>query len=66
MVLHLAEELEVPLRDRNHLLLASATRRPLRNASSTHRRWGPVRDAIDQVLRGHEPYGCPGVASFRS
>src|SRR3954467_14374629 len=54
MVLHLAEQLEVPLRERNRMLLAagyapSYSERPLAEL-------GPIRDALDQVLRGHEPY----------
>jgi transcriptional regulator with XRE-family HTH domain len=56
MVLHLAEQLEVPLRDRNHLLLAAGyaprySERDLDDPEMT-----PVREAIDLVLRGHEPY----------
>jgi transcriptional regulator with XRE-family HTH domain len=56
MVLHLAEQLEVPLRDRNQLLLAAGyapeySERPL-DAPEME----PVRDALDLVLQGHEPY----------
>jgi transcriptional regulator with XRE-family HTH domain len=54
MVLHLAEQLEVPLRERNRMLLAAGyapvfSQRPLEEL-------GPVRDALDQLLRSHEPY----------
>jgi transcriptional regulator with XRE-family HTH domain len=56
LLLHLAEHLEVPLRERNHLLLAAGfapvhTETPLDAAPM-----GPVRDALDQILAGHEPY----------
>lgn len=56
MVLHLAEELEVPLRDRNHLLLAAGYAPAFAQRDLEAPELGPVRDAIDQVLRGHEPY----------
>ena len=56
LLLHLAEHLEVPLRERNHLLLAAGyaplhTETPLDAAPME-----PVRRALDQILRGHEPY----------
>ena len=56
MVLQLAEQLEVPLRDRNQLLLAAGYaplygERPLDDPDMT-----PVREALELVLRGHEPY----------
>ncbi|HJR26885.1 MAG TPA: helix-turn-helix transcriptional regulator [Acidimicrobiales bacterium] len=56
LLLHLAEHLEVPLRERNSLLLAAGyapafPERPLEDEAMD-----PVRDALDQVLAGHEPY----------
>jgi transcriptional regulator with XRE-family HTH domain len=56
MVLHLSEQLEVPLRDRNHLLLAAGyspayVERPLDAPEMA-----PVREALDRILEGHEPY----------
>src|SRR5215831_8709503 len=59
MVLHLAEELDVPLRDRNTLLLAAGYAPAFAQRELDAPELGPVREAIDQVLRGHEPY--PGV-----
>jgi transcriptional regulator with XRE-family HTH domain len=56
MVLHLAEELEVPLRDRNTLLLAAGFAPRFVQSPLDAPELGPVRDAIDQVLQGHEPY----------
>jgi transcriptional regulator with XRE-family HTH domain len=56
MVLHLSDQLEVPLRDRNQLLLAAGfspayVERPLDAPEMT-----PVREALDRILKGHEPY----------
>jgi transcriptional regulator with XRE-family HTH domain len=56
MVLQLAEQLEVPLRDRNKLLLAAGYAPAYAERELADPELGPVRDAIDQVLRGHEPY----------
>ena len=56
MVLHIAQELDVPLRDRNHLLLAAGYAPVFRQRELEAPEMGPVRDAIDQVLQGHEPY----------
>ena len=56
MVLRLSEELEVPLRERNRLLLAAGfapayDERPLEAPEME-----PVRRAVAQVLTGHEPF----------
>ncbi len=56
MVLHLADRLEVPLRERNGLLLAAGyaplyAERPLESEEMA-----PVRHALDRFLRSHEPY----------
>lgn len=56
MVLRLADELEVPLRERNALLLAAGyapvyAERPLDSPEM-----GTVRQALDRFLRAHEPY----------
>ena len=56
MVLTLAEELEVPLRDRNHLLLAAGYAPRYGERSLDDPEMAPVRKALDLVLRGHEPY----------
>src|SRR4249920_182669 len=56
MVLHLAERLEIPLRDRNHLLLAAGYAPAFAQRELDAPEMGPVREAIEQVLRGHEPY----------
>ena len=63
MVLHLAERLEVPLRTRNRILLAAGyapgfTERPLDDPSL-----GQAMAAVEQVLKGHEPF--PAIAVDR-
>ncbi len=56
MVKHIAEVLDVPLRERNALLLAAgfAPAYPQRDLDDPE--MGPVRDALEHVLRAHEPY----------
>jgi transcriptional regulator with XRE-family HTH domain len=56
MVLHLAEQLDVPLRDRNDLLLAAGYAPAFTQRDLDAPEMGPVREAIEQVLRAHEPY----------
>jgi transcriptional regulator with XRE-family HTH domain len=61
MVLHLAEQLDVPLRDRNILLHAAGyapvfPERPLDDPALL-----VARRAIDQVLAGHAPYPALAV-----
>jgi transcriptional regulator with XRE-family HTH domain len=63
MVLHLAERLDVPLRERNVLLLSAGyapvfAQRPLDDPALRQ-----ARHAIDLVLKGHEPY--PAIALDR-
>jgi len=56
MVLHLAEELDVPLRERNALLVAAGFAPVYRERRIDAPEMGPVRDALDALLKGHEPY----------
>jgi transcriptional regulator with XRE-family HTH domain len=56
MVLQLAEQLDVPLRDRNQLLLAAGFAPAYGERHLDAPELAPVRDAIDLVLKGHEPY----------
>jgi hypothetical protein len=56
VALEVAESLEVPLRERNTLLLAAGyapiySERPLQSPEME-----PVRDALERFLRAHEPY----------
>src|SRR3954470_23354526 len=53
MVLLLAEQLDVPLRDRNQLLLAAGFAPAYGQRGLDDPEMGPVRDALDQVVRGH-------------
>ena len=56
MVLHLADQLDVPLRDRNALLIAGGFA-PTFHATDFHApEMQPVRDAVDRLLAAHEPY----------
>jgi transcriptional regulator with XRE-family HTH domain len=59
MVLHLAEHLDVPLRDRNGLLVAAGYAPAFAQRDLDAPEMGPVRDAIEQLLRAHEP--CPAL-----
>jgi len=63
MVLHLAEQLEVPLRDRNLLLVSAGFAPVFPERKLDDPALQPARQAIEQVLAGHEPY--PAVAIDR-
>src|SRR5262245_12577829 len=56
MVLHLAQRLEMPLWDRNHLLLAAGYAPRLSEHSLDEHDLPPVREALEPLLRAHEPY----------
>ena len=56
MVKHLAEQLEVPLRERNELLLAAGYAPAYGQRDIDEPEMGPVREALDRVLKGHEPF----------
>jgi transcriptional regulator with XRE-family HTH domain len=56
MVLHLAEQLEVPPRERNTLLLAAGFAPLYTERSLEEPEMELVRGAIDRFLRAHEPY----------
>src|SRR3954452_8353079 len=64
MVLHLSEQLEVPLRDRNQLLLAAGFAPAYGEQPLDAPAMAPVRDALDRILKGHEPY--PAVVVDRA
>jgi transcriptional regulator with XRE-family HTH domain len=63
MVLRLAERLDVPLRDRNALLLAAGFAPVYRERPLDDPALAAARSAIDIVLAGHEPY--PALAIDR-
>ena len=56
MVKHLAEQLDVPLRERNELLLAAGYAPAYGQRDIDEPEMGPVREALDRVLKGHEPF----------
>ncbi|MBB4931943.1 transcriptional regulator with XRE-family HTH domain [Lipingzhangella halophila] len=56
MILKLAEHLDVPLRDRNQLLLAGGYAPAYPEHSLRSPEMAPVRAAVRQVLAAHEPY----------
>jgi len=56
MVMQLAEHLDVPLRDRNALLLAAGYAPAFAQRDLDDPGMGPVREVLDRLLRGHEPY----------
>jgi transcriptional regulator with XRE-family HTH domain len=56
MVIRLAESLEVPIRERNGLLLAAGFAPAYPQTRLDDPRLEPVRTALDRILRGHLPY----------
>jgi len=56
LVLDLAEHLDVPLRERNALLLAAGYAPVFAQTPLDSRAMTPVRDALDKLLAGHEPF----------
>src|ERR1700752_4986852 len=63
MVLHLAERLDVPLRARNVLLVSAGYAPAFAERSFDDPALTSVRQAVDLVLAGHEPY--PALAIDR-
>jgi transcriptional regulator with XRE-family HTH domain len=56
LVLHLAEHLGVPLRERNALLLAAGYAPFYGESRLDADELAPVREALEKILAGHEPY----------
>src|SRR5215471_11906103 len=56
MILHLAEHLDVPLRDRNTLLLAGGYAPAFPEHALSAPELAAVQQALQRVLAGHEPY----------
>ncbi|MGH2942231.1 MAG: helix-turn-helix domain-containing protein [Solirubrobacteraceae bacterium] len=56
MIVRLAEQLDVPLRERNRLLLAGGYAPAYAQRDLDDPQMGPVREAIERVLAGHDPY----------
>jgi hypothetical protein len=64
LLLRVAEQLDLPYRERNHLLLAAGHAPAFPERSLDDPALAPVRHALDGVLAAHEPY--PGIAFDRS
>ncbi len=56
MILHLAEQLQIPMRERNVLLVAAGFAPMFVERSLDDPALAVMRDAIDLVLEGHKPY----------
>jgi len=61
MLLHLAEQLEVPLRERNAMLLAAGFAPVYPERTLEDPSMAAAKSAIDRVLKGHEPYPALAV-----
>jgi transcriptional regulator with XRE-family HTH domain len=56
MVLRLAERLDVPLRERNALLVAAGYAPMYRERQLDDPAFAPARQAVELILKSHEPY----------
>ena len=56
MLLRVLERMEVPFRDQNRLLLAAGHAPAFPERSLDDPELAPVREALEVILRGHEPY----------
>ncbi len=56
IILTLAEHLQVPLREQNALLLAAGYAPGFSETPLDTEEMGPVRHALEAILKGHEPY----------
>ncbi|MGV9679995.1 helix-turn-helix domain-containing protein [Nocardia sp. NPDC003482] len=63
MILHLAEHLEIPLRERNRVLLAAGYAPVYAEPALDTPQMQPVRSALRQILTGHEPVPALAVDS---
>lgn len=63
MVLRLADRLAVPLRERNTMLVAAGYAPMYAARPLAHPEMAAARDAVERVLKGHEPY--PALAIDR-
>jgi transcriptional regulator with XRE-family HTH domain len=61
LLLRLADQLQMPLRERNRLLLAAGYAPRFQERELDAPEMKPVRDAIGHVLAGHEPYPALAV-----
>ena len=66
MVIRLAQQLEVPLRERNTMLLAAGYAPVYAERELEASEMAPVRQAIDRFLRAHEPYPAVVVDRYHN
>lgn len=64
MILHLAERLSIPLRERNILLVAAGFAPIYQERSLDDPALAPQREAIDLVLKSHEPFPALAVDRY--
>lgn len=64
MILRLAEQLELPLRERNHLLLAGGYAPVYTESALDSPHMAAVRRAVRQLMTSHEPYPAVVVDRF--
>lgn len=64
MLLNLAERLDIPLRDRNPLLVAAGYAPEYTNTPLDDPSLGAAKAAIDLVLEGHEPFPALAVDRY--
>ncbi|QLY27962.1 helix-turn-helix domain-containing protein [Nocardia huaxiensis] len=63
MILHLSDELEIPLRERNRMLLAAGYAPVYSEPALDTPAMESVRNAVRQILTGHEPHPALAVDS---
>src|SRR5262244_1093076 len=63
MLLHLSEQLDIPLRERNVILVAAGYAPVFEERSLTSPEMAAARQAVERVLKGHEPF--PALAFDR-
>ena len=61
MLLHLAERLDIPLRERNTMLLAAGFAPVFAERNLDDPAMAAAREAIEMVLKGHEPFPALAV-----
>src|SRR3954467_11399668 len=64
MLLRVADQLQIPFRERNHLLLAAGHAPEFPERRLEDPVLAPVREALDRILAAHEPY--PAVVFNRA
>ncbi|WP_024804880.1 helix-turn-helix domain-containing protein [Nocardia sp. BMG51109] len=61
LILHLSEQLEIPLRERNRVLLAAGYAPVYAEPGLDTPQMEPVRDAMRRILAGHDPHPALAV-----